>query len=149
MRKRLYQLIATAIGCILLAQVSLHAQTGVDTPQPSQNQPVFFADSSKNAQLAGAKAALPQNKATKKKSGKIVAGVIGIGLIGAGVYLGVNATSTELRSEVAGYNDNPITGIRTPNFRMVKEKKTDNAMLYGGLALGLSGVALASYGFSK
>jgi len=149
MKKQLHQLMAMAIGCILLAQVSLQAQTVVDTPQPLQNQPVFFADSSKNAQLAGAKAASPQSKADKKKSGKIVAGVIGIGLIGAGVYLGLDATSTELRSEIAGYTYNPITGIRTPNFRMVKETKTDNSKLYGGIGLGLAGVALASYGFSK
>lgn len=149
MKKRLNQFLTMAIGCILLAQVSLQAQTAVDTPQPSQNQPVFFADSSKNAQLVGAKAALPQNQAAKKKSGKIVAGVIGIGLIGAGAYLGLNATSTELRSEVASYTYNPITGIRTPNFRMVRETKTDNAKLYSGIGLGLAGVALASYGFSK
>lgn len=149
MQKRLNQLIATAIGCMLLAQASLQAQSFVNTPPPSQNHPVFVADSSTNAQLAGAKAALPQNQATKKKSGKIVAGVIGIGLIGAGAYLGLNASSTELRSEVASYTYNPITGIRTPNFRMVKETKTDNSKLYGGIGLGLAGVALASYGFSK
>lgn len=149
MQKRLNQLIATAIGCMLLAQVSLQAQTVVERSPSSQKQPALVADSSKAAQLVGAKAALPQNQANKKKSGKIVAGVIGIGLIGAGAYLGLNATSTELRSEVASYTYNPITGIRTPNFRMVKETKTDNSKLYGGIGLGLAGVALASYGFSK
>ena len=76
-------------------------------------------------------------------------GIVGAGLMGLGTYLGLDATLTELHSEIAGQNCNYITGICTPYFRMAEETKTDNGKLYGGIALGLTGVILASYGFSK
>ena len=139
-------IVAVAVG-LLLAHLPLQAQTHAEPVSPSQNRFVLVAGATSDFQRAQKDSATMS--AGKKNGGKIAVGILGIGLMGLGAYMGLDATSTELRSEVSSQTCNPITGICTPNFRLVEETKTDTAKLYRGVGVGLVGAALASYGFSK